>query len=79
MSKKRGEPSQVGKWTFVLWKLWLWATVVLMKDVTLRIGRSRRSWIGLTAILSQVLQIPRVCGIVQIWVKDFANMQGPGF
>jgi len=52
VSRKLGKPSQVGKWTFVSQKLWLWATIALIKDDTLRIGRSRRSWIGLTAILS---------------------------
>jgi len=52
MSRKPGEPSQVGKWEFASQKLWLLDTIALMKDVTLRIRRSRKSWIGMTAILS---------------------------
>jgi len=52
MSRKLGDPCQVGKGTFVSWNLWLWAIIALTKDITLRIGKSRRFWIGLTAILS---------------------------
>jgi len=33
-------------------KLWLWAIIALTKEITLRIGRFRRFWIGQTAMLS---------------------------
>src|SRR5882724_11078731 len=42
MSKRWEGHSQVGKWTSVYQRLWLWVITALMKDVTPRIARFRR-------------------------------------
>src|SRR5882724_101161 len=57
VSKRQEECSWVGKWTSVYQRLWLWVIAALMRDVTLRIARFRRLWIGQTEILSQRFKV----------------------
>src|SRR5882724_3681902 len=42
VSKRQEEHFQVGKWTSVYQRLWLWAIAALMRDVSPRSARFRR-------------------------------------
>jgi len=63
-----------------IWMMWIVSSSMSRKlEEPFQGGkeRSRRYWIGMTEILSEVCSFLGVCGIIWIWVKDFTKCARP--